>query len=1532
MRAIGLAFFFFFAFGTAGYGADDDRPLVEPDFTVPDLSDQVALLEQRFLALSQHLRAMEQRLSREGVDERLDEIFLPEEPGAFKSHFRIELRIARTGGDLADWWELAEHALTKGALDDAMAAAFRVTRDSPVDRQRAGALALMAEAALAKGELRLAINLYHASLGRFAEREVQQRFNVLIERHDLRIKDLAIDSERRLPGACVVLTQNLAKKLPLPVQDYLDLEPAADIDISARDNRICFRGLSHGGDYEVRLRPGLLGAEGARLHGTVERRFQVPDRTPRILLAKGSYVLPKTTTDGLPVKTVNLDSIALKLYRIDDRNLAVPILSGQMDDDLYSGSENAIEQTSGTLIWQGSLAVEQERNREITTLIPIGEVVPERKPGLYALVARPPEESPRERWQRHATQWLVLSDLGMVSFRGEDGLHLLARSLESARPLARVTWSLVARNNVVLGTALGDDDGLAHFPPGLLRGQGGDRPAFVTAATDGGDYNFLRLVGAALDLSERGIGGRTAPKGPDAFVYSERGVYRPGETVYLSVLLRDGRAEAKGGLPLTVKVVRPGAVEVYHQSAKGDDLGGYLFQVPLSAAARAGTWTATAHLDPEEAPVGTASFQVEDFVPPRLESTLATETPWLAPGASADVVLTGRFLYGAAAADLATEARVAQIVDPRPFPAFADYHFGLEQEDYRPRRQTIESARTDQDGQAVIRLTLEELPDTSHPLVAELRASLLDLGGRPVDASLRLPIRTRDVEVGLRPRAVNPEGETVYDLVALDPAGEPVPGRRVAYEWLREIYDYSWYQQNGEWKFRTTVYDEVVAAGETELDHEGRGRLARRLGNGRYRLEVFDPDSGSAASHRFFAGWWYGPPAPDVPDALELSLEETSLSHGDTLKAFVRAPFTGAAVVTVMNDRLRHRLTLDLPEAGAEISVPVDGAWGPGAYLMVTAFRPDDGTPSPVPTRAMGLAWFAIDRDARSLKVAIETPESVLPRQTMELPITVTGAGGGEPIKLTLAAVDEGILQLTNYASPRPDDYFLGQRRLAVDIRDLYGRLIRPAEGQRGRLRSGGDKAALENLQGVSLRTVKTVALYQRDILPDDQGRATVALDLPDFNGRLRLMAVAYGKTRIGGGEAPLVVRDPLIADLLLPRFLALSDQAQVTLDLHNLSGAAQSLDIAVSAEGAVALAGESAFQLSLEADARRSLSLTLEGARVGEGSLGLSVTGEGLAAIERSWDIAVRPAQPYVTRREVQYLEPGDRVALTASSFSDVLAETLAANLTVTAGTDFNLPELLDSLDRYPYGCTEQTISRALPLLYYGDLAQGAGRERGDQDSQRKVDRSIRRILERQRSDGSFAVWQSFGTRHPWLTAYAFDFLTRSREAGYDVPPAAYEHTLTWLRNYAERDGNDRHTRAYAYYVLARVGQAKAGSLRYFAETHGGKIRTRLGLGHLAAGLAILGEGERAEVFFEKAIAQRRPKGVHFADYGSDLRDGWPRPWSAPSTGGATSAPRKRPGWSWPPRGSTRAPAPSTGWPSTTTRWWPSGRPCGPS
>jgi uncharacterized protein YfaS (alpha-2-macroglobulin family) len=709
----------------------------------------------------------------------------------------------------------------------------------------------------------------------------------------------------------------------------------------------------------------------------------------------------------------------------------------------------------------------------------------------------------------------------------------------------------------------------------------------------------------------------------------------------------------------------------------------------------------------------------------------------------------------------------------------------------------------------------------------------------------------------------------------LDRAGQTVARRRVHYEWVREIYDYNWYRQDGEWRYRTTVYDEIVATGELTLDGDGKGTLAHLFDYGRYRLDVFEPDSGSAVSHRFRAGWWYRPSAPDVPDALELSLEKTELRDAETLKAFVRAPFAGTALVTVMSERLHHSLAIDLPLEGAEVALPVDADWGQGAYLMVTAFRPETGKPTPLPSRAMGLSWFSIDRAQRRVAVHIEAPELTKPRQMVTLPVAVEGADPGESFRLTLAAVDEGILQLTGYETPRPEEHYLGQKRLGLDLRDLYGRLIRPAEGRTGRLRSGGDRAE-DNAQGITLRTVEAVALYRRDIELDAEGKAEVTLDLPDFNGRLRLMAVAYGKTRVGAGEAAMIVRDPLVADVLLPRFLAPGDEAEATLALHNLSGASKTFEVSLAVSGAVAMPEVTTLQVTLADGERHRATVALRGAGVGEGSVALTVIAEGLDDLERDWDIAVRAAQPYVTRREVSILEPGEEAVLAAERLADLLPDTVTASVTITTGTDFNLPQLLESLDRYPYGCTEQTISRALPLLYYGDLAERVSLDREDEDTYRKVDRSIRRMLERQRGDGSFGLWHSYGDREEWLSAYTFDFLTRAREAGYEVPETAYRHAASWLQNYVEEGRGALYAQAYAYYALARIGQIKAGDLRYFAETYASNIRTRLGLGHIAAALAIVGEGERAEALFEQAIAKRRPpSSIWVRDYGSDLRDG---------------------------------------------------------
>lgn len=491
-------------------------------------------------------------------------------------------------------------------------------------------------------------------------------------------------------------------------------------------------------------------------------------------------------------------------------------------------------------------------------------------------------------------------------------------------------------------------------------------------------------------------------------------------------------------------------------------------------------------------------------------------------------------------------------------------------------------------------------------------------------------------------------------------------------------------------------------------------------------------------------------------------------------------------------------------------------------------------------------------------------------------------------VRMTIAAVDEGILQLTAHPSPNPGNHYLSQRALGHVIRDLYGRLIKPLEGTRGNLRTGGDMAKMaamremedaaapadENARGNTTRVVKTVALYHKEVLIDEAGKGTVSLDLPDFNGRLRLMAVAYGENVIGQGDEELIVRDPVVADILLPRFLAPGDRAEAALTLHNLSKSDKSLTFAVTTSTGVTILENANDKITLGPGKHTEVTLPMEATALGDAKISLRVSAPGMKDINREWDIAVRPAQPYVTDRMMSHLA-SEATIEGVEGIDSYLENTLKANFTLASRPEFDVPELLESLDRYPYGCTEQTVSRALPLLYLGDVAKEWDKDLDTLALHRRVDHAIGRVLARQIYDGSFSTWSSTGDTQIWLTSYAVDFLTRAQEKEHDVPEAAFDHAVTWLKNrVANPNQGTGYDQAYAFYVLARLGEVRASDLRYYAETKSRTMETRLAFGHLGAALAILGEKKLAEDLFVQAIKKRRSISTYYSDYGSDMRD----------------------------------------------------------
>lgn len=1266
-------------------------------------------------------------------------------------------------------------------------------------------------------------------------------------------------------------------------EDYVAVAPQTQLDVRVQDGALCLGGLAWGADYAVTLRPGVPAADGAKTTTTSKLRLAIPDAPASVGFAGGGYVLAQAGETALPVTTVNVDEVRLRVLRIVDRNLIDELAEGDFTRAMNGWWAEQVEQTDGELVWEGIVATPGPRNHRVRTGIPIDRIVDRALPGVHIVTAAP-ADGPVEPWTELATQWLVVSNLGLTTFTGETGLTAFVNGLDDARPVAGVETVLLARNNKILGRAVTDADGRADFAGGLLRGHGGNEATALLAYGPNHDFTVLRLTGPAFDLADRGVAGRTSPGPLDGFLWADRDIFRPGETVHLAALLRSAQARAVDAMPLTLAVVRPDGQDFRRMVLAPHGGGAYLADVELPKSVPTGGWSALLYADPKSTPVARMTFSVEDFVPERLDLELNADTAGIAPDDSVAVAVDGRFLFGAPAAGLRLTAELVVAADPEPFPDWAGYAFGLATDQWSAVRTELEEGRTDADGKGVVTATLPEIGDTTLPLLAHVRATLLEPGGRGVTRSLDLKINRQPLAIGIRPGFADgtvAEGSRPgFQVVALDPDGRPVAGQKLSWELIREVWHYDWVRVNGNWEVESSVHNRRVDSGRMETADTGPQALAVAVDWGWYRFEVYDATTGAASSVRFQAGWRAGPAAGTSPDKVKVSLDRDSYRPGEIARVFIEPPYAGEALVSVLGDGVLQTRRVTVPAAGAEFTLTADDGWGAaGAYVAVTLLRPGRPDPAaagapPAPGRAIGLAWLTLDRSSRKLAVSILAPDETVPERRLTVPIAVSGLDIGERAWLTLAAVDRGVLSLTGFATPDPESHYFGKRRLPVDVRDLYGRLIDGAYDRIGELRAGGDAMA-DNGGGLTADAYETVALFSGLVSVGPGGRVEVPLDIPDFNGELRLMAVAFSDDKVGHAEAPLPVRPPVIAELSRPRFLAPGDTAELTLELHNLTGGTGDYRVTVTGDGPVTVVDGGELTVTLATGGKAERRVRLQAIDPGVAEVTLALAGPGDLTLSRRFALTVRPAQAVETERRTVWLAPGSMLRLDPALAAGLMPGTVRTGVTLGTAPTFDLPHLIDRLFRYPYGCLEQTVSTAMPLLYLDDLAGYAGLDEDAGALRERVQKSIWRILNMQRSDGAFSLWDAYGPAEPWLSAYALDFLTRARAAGLTVPDGAYDQGIGWLKaNIVDQSEwtDTSVARPYALYVMAKAGRTGvAGAARYLADNSADRL-TYGARGHLAAALGLLGETERATRLLADTDIPQRDWWQH--DYGTRLRD----------------------------------------------------------
>ncbi|MFO1174771.1 MAG: alpha-2-macroglobulin family protein [Paracoccaceae bacterium] len=1349
---------------------------------------------------------------------------------------------------------------------------------------QASALLVMARALEASGRGHDMIPALKLAQSLQPRDEADKLLTEAMGKYGFNIADNSVESDSANPRLCATFNGPLAAS-GVDYATFVQL-PESGLSVDASDNQICVSGVQHGKRYSLTFRKGLPAADGETLAKDTVLSLYVRDRSPQVLFPGRAYILPRAGQAGIPVQTVNAAKLDLKLVRISDRNLVRTIEQDYFARPLDTWSLEDFNATYAEQVWKGSADLAKgDTNQDVTTNLPLDPAMKHLGPGIYALQATIPGTDGSQI--APAQQWFVISDLGLTTMTGTDGLHVFVRSLADASAREGVEVTLLSRANAIIATAKTDAQGYARFDAPLTAGAGSSAPAMVTVAA-GDDFSFLSLTEPEFDLSDRGVTGREPAPAVDVFLATDRGAYRAGEALNATILARDAEMKGIEGLPLTVRLIRPDGVEYSRQLAPDAGGGGRAISLPIGGGAPRGTWRIEVFADDENTPLASAPFLVEDFLPERIDFALSLPDGPLPIDAGGDIAVSARYLFGAPGAGLAMEGDY-RISAASSLDAFPGYSFGRYDQAPDPVGDSFyDLGTTDDQGNGTIPLPAPAFdPAPTQPLLARYAIRLAEGSGRPVERTIERTLLPKVPVIGIKP-AFDTAGpaansDAAFALIAVGPDGARTM-LNVHWKLNRVQTDYQWYAVGGQWNWEPTTTRQRIAEGDTAVGADAPAQVMAHVEWGEYELVAETSDRGaSASSVRFYAGGYVSADASQTPDTLDLTLDKPAYRPGDTAQIRLVPRAAGVALVTVISNHLIDMKAVEVKEGENIVTLPVTDAWGAGAYVTATALKPGNAdAKGHKPARAIGLSYAAVDPGTRKLAATVEVADRADPRGPLPVAVKVAGVAPGETAWVTVAAVDQGILNLTAYQPPDPEGHYLGQQRLGMAIRDVYGRLIDSANGAPGTVRSGGDAG------GVKLKapppTEELVAYFSGPLPVGADGYARTEFTLPSFNGTVKVMAVAWSKSAVGEASKDVLVHDPVVVTASVPRFLQPGDKTTLRLELVHAEGPSGKMGLALQAQGLTAGQMPASVDLADKGKATLSVPLQAPPGETGEAKLTVTLTTPDGKTLAKTLTIPVQANDPLISRQSQLTLAAGDRFTLDANVFAGLQPGTAHATVALGAAARFNAPAILATLDRYPYGCTEQLTSKALPLLYFDQMAQ-AMEAAGAQDVRDRVQQAIGQILLNQDTNGAFGLWYP-ESGDLWLDAYVTDFLSRARAQGYAVPDTAFRQALDNLHNqinYSQDFDKDGGPVAYALMVLAREGAAAIGDLRYYADVKAEAFDTPIAAAQLGAALAAYGDQTRADQMFRQAatlVAQNtgtaaRPEAqVWRADYGTNLRD----------------------------------------------------------
>jgi len=1255
--------------------------------------------------------------------------------------------------------------------------------------------------------------------------------------------------ERDEPQICLTFSDRLYRWM-LPIyRERIVVTPAQGVGLSVRDRVLCVEGLRHRSHYEIEIKSGLPTAFGATW-GDETIAMDIPGRASSLTFRGGGPSLSRATPDGLSLRSVNTERVRVRVSRVDDPD--------QIEREYFKrlarrggGERDPGDRTipGAREVWSGEIPRDGERDRPVTMTVPLDAVPGTLAPGVY--VAR--AEAASESGPVEASRWFVVSDLGLNTLAGADGLWIFARKVGTAEPAAGVRARVLSEGGKELASVVTGSDGLAKVGVEALGGTGDKRPQAVFARTDGGELAFVDLTSIGPDGAE-GPSPFARDDRVSANLHLPRGLFRSGETVDVVALPRDAKGDQVRDLgDPAFHLRRPDGFEVDRATAPDAGAGSRHARFELSRYAQSGRWTIEATVGPENRAIGSTSFVVDDAGPPRFDVSLSADRTAIGTDGTVTLnVAAGRALDVPAAS---LPGEVSAVIRPAAvaFPKYSDFRFGLERETPETRRVDAAGFTTDVAGRASVRLDLGGPPDTPNAMEVAVRATVADLGGRRLERELVLPMARHRLSIGVRPRfAVDslPEGAAAgFDVVALDERGEPVNRADLTFDLIEEEPGYEWFEADGKWDYRVSVKDRRVAGGSLTILGGKPGLIEETVGAGRYRLEVYDAESGAAGGVRFTSGWWVGSTETVKADRVEVAVMLPAYKAGETAQVFVQPPRRALVLIGVVDRAVRRIMTREIGPEGAFLDIPVDSAWTGGVWVTATAFdKPEPGHPARS-RRAIGESWLAVTPVDRALDVRVAAPDRVESRRAVPVEVKIEGAAPGAPTFVELAAVDETLSRAAGFSPFDPKAALFGPRDRAVDERDAFGRVAstetrsdppRPNETTRVAVPPKG----------------RAPALFSGILPVGADGKVVIPVAIPEYDGRLRLTATAWTATRVGRGEAWLRVSDFARVDVRSPSTLIVGDETEATVEIENSGTDPAEFRVSARGEGAVNVSsGGDTLTIALDPGRRVPMRLAVAARSAGTGRVIVEVADVRGRVLSRARSLSVETAEPARSRRSATMLT---REGVVVSPLSEITAGFGAGEVFVAlsagAGAALDVPGILARWRNTPILGAESAAARLSGLSVAGRIGIDLGlwTEIGLTQARRQA---LDALLAHQRSDGAFGAFSSRDEADLRLTAAAIEAMRRASAAGVSASEPSFRAAVDAARRALDNTWiapGELADRSFALAVLAAAGAIDADRARHFRETWYDSLPDDVSRARTLAALVALGD-ERARDGFAK-------------------------------------------------------------------------------